>query len=63
MSRILVVDDKATSRELIRTVLESVGHTVSEAGDGREAVRVALDILPDLVLLLLLPSQLLSKHP
>ena len=52
-----MADDKATSRELIRTVLESIGHAVSEAGDGREAVRVALETLPDLVLLdLQMPS-------
>jgi len=38
MKRVLVVADKATSCELIRTVLETGGYTVSEAGDCREAV-------------------------
>jgi CheY-like chemotaxis protein len=51
MKRVLVVDDKATSRELIRTVLESTGYTVAEAGDGQEAVRVAQRVEPDLILL------------
>ena len=51
MKRVLVVDDKATSRELIRTVLEMSGYTVIEAGDGREAVRMAQQALPDLILL------------
>ena len=51
MKRVLVVDDKATSRELIRTVLEKSGYAVSEAGDGCEAVRVALQVQPDLIIL------------
>jgi two-component system, cell cycle response regulator DivK len=51
MKRVLVVDDKATSRELIRTVLENTGYAVTEAGDGAEAVRLARQIEPDLILL------------
>jgi CheY-like chemotaxis protein len=51
MKRVLVADDKATSRELIRTVLEKIGYTVSEAGDGAEAVQMALKIQPDLIIL------------
>jgi CheY-like chemotaxis protein len=51
MKRVLVVDDRAISRELIRTVLEHAGYAVSEACDGGEAVRVALQVQPDLVLL------------
>lgn len=51
MKRILVVDDKATSRELIRTVLENSGYAVIEAGDGMEAVRVARQCEPDLIVL------------
>jgi CheY-like chemotaxis protein len=51
MKRVLVVDDKATSRELIRTILENAGYTVTEAGDGLEAVRVAQRVEPDLILL------------
>ena len=51
MKRVLVVDDKAASRELIRTVLENAGYTVTEAGDGLEAVRVAQRVEPDLILL------------
>ena len=38
MKTVLVADDKETSRELIRTVLEGSGHAVREAGDGIEAV-------------------------
>ncbi len=48
---VLVADDKATSRELIRAVLEQLRHTVLEASDGAEAVRTAREILPDLIIL------------
>ena len=51
MKQVLVVDDKASSRELIRTVLENSGYAVVEAGDGQEAVRVAQEVSPDLILL------------
>jgi two-component system cell cycle response regulator DivK len=51
MKRILVADDRATSRELIRTLLEHEGYEISEAADGQEAVEMALANVPDLVLL------------
>ncbi len=51
MTRILVAEDRAGSRELIRTVLEDCGYEVSEACDGAEAVGKATICLPDLVLL------------
>lgn len=51
MKKVLVADDRTTSRELIRTVLEQSGHTVFEASDGTEAVRAAREILPDLIVL------------
>ncbi len=51
MKKILVADDRASSRELVRTVLESCGYEVVEASDGAEAVRLARAIAPDLVLL------------
>lgn len=51
MKRVLVVDDRATSRELIRAILENSGYAVMEAGDGREAVKIALQIEPDLIIL------------
>src|ERR1051326_9446865 len=49
MKKVLVADDKPTSRELIRTVLEQIGFEVIEAGDGAEAVRHAHQHLPDLI--------------
>jgi len=51
MKKILIADDKATSRELLRTVLERQGYAVTEAADGEEALQKALAELPDLILL------------
>src|SRR4051812_20767469 len=51
MKRILIVEDKPTSRELLRTVLEQQGYAVEEAGDGEEALRKAQERPPDLVLM------------
>jgi CheY-like chemotaxis protein len=51
MKKVLVADDKATSRELIRTVLEDEGFAISEASDGIEALRRAREIEPDLIIL------------
>jgi CheY-like chemotaxis protein len=51
MKRILIVDDKATSRELLRTVLEKNGYAIFEAADGAEAIERARAESPDLILL------------
>ncbi len=51
MKTVLIADDKATSRELVRTVLEKSGYTVVEAGDGIEALRNARESKPDLIIL------------
>jgi CheY-like chemotaxis protein len=51
MKKVLVADDKATSRELIRTVLESSGYSVIEAKDGIEALQRATECGPDLIIL------------
>jgi len=51
MKKILIADDKATSRELLRTVLERQGYEVMEAADGEEALQKALAEQPDLILL------------
>jgi DNA-binding response OmpR family regulator len=50
-SRILVVDDDAVTRELLRGVLERAGHEVREAGDGRTGLRDLYAAAPDLVIL------------
>jgi two-component system, cell cycle response regulator DivK len=51
MKRILIVDDKATSRELLRMVLEKQGYAIIEAADGEEALKKTRSEGPDLVLL------------
>lgn len=51
MKRVLIADDKETSRELIRTVLEGSGYEVSEANDGIDALKAARELRPDLVIL------------
>jgi PAS domain S-box-containing protein len=49
--RVLVVDDGAENRELVRLVLESAGLTVLEAQDGAVALDVVAREAPDLVLM------------
>jgi len=51
MKTILVADDKAAGRELVRTVLEKSGYCVVEASDGIEAIRFARETKPDLIIL------------
>jgi len=50
-SLILVADDRPSSRELLRTVLERAGYSVIEAADGEEALERAQAAHPDLILL------------
>jgi CheY-like chemotaxis protein len=46
---IVVADDVAELRQLIGLWLEDLGHTVSHAGNGREAVRLVLEQPCDLL--------------
>ena len=48
---VLVVDDHADTRELLRYVIEMSGCNVVEAADGEEAVWLAEKMLPDLILM------------
>lgn len=51
MYRILVVDDEAKIREVIKEYAEFEGHKVFEAEDGMEAVRLCRDSLYDLIVM------------
>ena len=51
MANILVIDDSAMSRRILRRILESQGHQVREADDGMVALEQYLLEPPDLVLL------------
>lgn len=54
---ILVVDDEARLRDMLRVYLEQEGYRVVEAGHGREALYVARIEKPDLIILdLMMPE-------
>lgn len=58
MARILVVDDEAPIRDVMRKMLERAGHVVIEAGDGLEAMQVFEASPTDLVITdILMPDQ------
>ena len=49
-ANILIVDDYADNRELLRLMLEGIGHHVSEAADGHAGLEMARAEIPDLIL-------------
>jgi two-component system, sensor histidine kinase len=49
--RILVVEDNADNREMMRILLESSGHEIHEAADGVSGVERAVQLEPDVVLI------------
>ena len=51
MIRILVAEDNAVNRELLRELLEARGYTVFEACDGQEALQMIEQTQPELLLL------------
>jgi CheY-like chemotaxis protein len=51
MTRVLVAEDNAVNRELLRELLEAHGYTVIEACDGQEALDRIGQSRPDLLLL------------
>lgn len=57
MRKILVVDDDASNRESVRSVLEDEGYQAIEAADGAEGLRIAEEEQPQLVISdILMPS-------
>lgn len=48
---VLIVEDFQDARELMRFMLETLGHRVEEAADGSEAVKLAQKNHPDLILM------------
>lgn len=50
MAQVLVVDDSATVRRVVKRTLEHAGHGVRMAGDGQSGLEQALAERPDLVL-------------
>ena len=51
MTKILIAEDNAVNRELLRELLEMRGYTVVEACDGEETLRMIEQTQPDLLLL------------
>ncbi len=51
MAKIVIVDDEPTFRRVLCAKLRSVGHTVLEAGDGKQGEKIILEEHPDLILL------------
>ncbi|HET9455402.1 MAG TPA: ANTAR domain-containing protein [Gemmatimonadaceae bacterium] len=50
--RILLAEDDDNARSLVADLLASLGHiVVAEASNGREAIELARDVVPDVVLL------------
>ena len=48
--RVLVVDDDASMRAILKAMLSGAGHDVYEAVDGRQAFELALDIQPQIMI-------------
>ena len=51
MTTILIAEDNATNRELLREILEARGCAVLEACDGQQALAMIEESQPDLVLM------------
>jgi PAS domain S-box-containing protein len=49
--RVLVVDDNRDAAETLAMLIEQRGHTVRQAGDGPEALRILEELTPDVALL------------
>jgi CheY-like chemotaxis protein len=51
LATILVAEDHLDSRDALRALLEAFGYDVIEAVNGRQAVNLALELRPDLILM------------
>jgi CheY-like chemotaxis protein len=51
MIKVLIAEDNAVNRELLRELLELRGYTVLEACDGKEALHIIEQAQPELLLL------------
>ena len=63
MSKILIVDDDAHIRELIRVFLRNDGFEVIEAVDGVDALSKLDSLKADLAIIdVMMPSSFISRH-
>jgi CheY-like chemotaxis protein len=59
MKRVLIVEDQADIRKLIRMTLEFEPYEIHEAADGTDGLRLAGEVHPDLILLdVMMPGEL-----
>lgn len=59
MKRVLIVEDQADIRKLIRMTLEFEPYEIFEAGDGVSGLALATSVQPDLILLdVMMPGEL-----
>jgi PAS domain S-box-containing protein len=57
VSSVLVLDDRATERELLVTVLTHIGHEMFEASTGEAALELAREVQPELIIVdLMMPG-------
>jgi two-component system chemotaxis response regulator CheY len=50
--KVLIVDDNNSTREMVKVILQKIGHEViGEAGDGESALEAFTKLRPDVVLL------------
>ena len=61
MPRILVIDDDPAISELVAVNLEMAGYDVSQAPDGIKGQALALQLMPDLIMLDLVGDKPLSE--
>jgi DNA-binding response OmpR family regulator len=50
MKRILVIDDREGVRSMLASTLAQFGYSVRQAQDGREGIRMVIDLKPDLII-------------
>jgi len=62
MARILVVDDEPSIRMLIRTILQGEGHQITTAANGREALEMVIENVPELIVLDLMMPEMDGWH-
>ena len=59
MKRVLIVEDQADIRKLIRMTLEFEPYEIHEAANGTEGLQMAIEVQPDLILLdVMMPGEL-----
>ncbi len=51
MPKILIIEDNPMNRDLFRVVLEYHGYDIIEAENGEEGIKMAVEQMPDLILM------------